>query len=61
MLQAKSNDRNTTKSCEISSKLTIKTPEQHQWRPSGVFIVNYEHASHFELVNICLDGNKDYS
>ena len=27
----------------IYSKLTIKTPEQRQWRPSGVFIVNFEH------------------
>ena len=24
-----------------SSKLTIKTPQQRQWRHSGVFIVNF--------------------
>ena len=29
--------------CEISSKLTIKTPK---WRRFGVFIVNFEHISH---------------
>ena len=37
------NNRNTRKMCEICSKLTIKTPER---RPSGVFIVNFEHISH---------------
>ena len=31
-------------------KLTIKTPEWHQWRRSVVFIVNVEHISHFVLV-----------
>ena len=25
--------------CEIYSKLTIKTPEQRQWRRSGIFVV----------------------
>ena len=25
------------------SKLTIETPERHQWRRTGVFIVNFEH------------------
>ena len=34
------------KRCEICSKLTTKTPERHQWRYSGVFIVNFEHISH---------------
>ena len=24
-------------------KLTIKTPERHQWRRSGIFIVNFEY------------------
>ena len=38
----KVNKRNTTKMCEIRSKLTIKTPEWHQWHRSGVFIVNFE-------------------
>ena len=34
---------------EICSTLTTKTPEQSQWRRSGVFIVNVEHISHFFL------------
>ena len=33
------------------SKLTIKTPEQRQWRRSGAFIVNFEHISHLYIVN----------
>ena len=40
--------------CEICSKLTIKTPEQRQWRRSGVFIVNFEHISHLVLVFLLL-------
>ena len=39
----KVNDRNTITKCEICSRLTIETPEQRQWRRSGVFIVNFEH------------------
>ena len=39
----KVNKRNTGTRCEICSKLTIKTPERHQWRRSGVFIVDFEH------------------
>ena len=39
----KVNNRNTRKKCEICSKLPIKTP--------GVFIVNFEHISHFCLVS----------
>ena len=46
----KVNDGNTRKSCEICSKLTTKTPEERQWRHSGVFIVNFEHISHLFLV-----------
>ena len=42
----KVNDRNTRSRYEICSKLTIKTPEQRQWRRSGVFVVNFEHISH---------------
>ena len=44
--------------CEICSSLTIKIPERHHWRHSGVFIVNFEQISHnvsivdFELVNV---------
>ena len=39
--------RNTRYRCEVCSKLTRKTPEQRQWRHSGVFIVNFENISHF--------------
>ena len=38
------NHRNTRASCEICSKLTIKTPEPCQWRRFGVFIVKFEHT-----------------
>ena len=31
---------------ETFSKLTIKIPEQRQWRRSGGFIGNFEHISH---------------
>ena len=31
------------KSVKLCLKLTLKTPEPHQWRRSGVFIVNFEH------------------
>ena len=52
----KINNKNTRTGYEINLKLTIKTPERHhtperrQWRRSGVFIVNFEHISHFLLV-----------
>ena len=40
------------------SDLIIETLEQsletHQWRRSGVFIVNFEHISHFVLVFLLL-------
>ena len=42
--------RNSRKIYEISSKLTIKTPERCHWRRFRVFIVNLEHISHFFLV-----------
>ena len=42
--------RNGSTICEICSKLTIKTPERRQRRPSGVFIVNFEHVPHHFLV-----------
>ena len=54
----KVNNRNTRKKCEIFSKLTIKTPERHQRRRSGVFIVNFENISHFFLVFLLLTLNK---
>ena len=41
----KVNNRNTRKRCKICSNLPIKTPEQRQWRHSGVFIVKFEHIS----------------
>ena len=60
----KVNNRNTRTRCEICSKLTIKTPERHQWCRSGVFVVNFEHISHlvqgfhvdFEQVNARWDS-----
>ena len=48
----KVNNRKTRTRWEIFSKLAIKTPEQRQWRCSGVFIVNFEHVSHLFLVFI---------
>ena len=36
----------------MCSKLTIKTPERHQWRRSSVFIANFEHILHRVLVSI---------
>ena len=49
--------RNTRTRCEICSKLTTKTPERHQWRRSGVSIVNLEHISHLILVFLLLTLN----
>ena len=51
------NNRNTRARCEICSKLTIKTPEQHHLRRSGVFIVNFEHISRLALVFLLLTLN----
>ena len=53
----KVNNRNTRASCKICSRLTIKTPKQHQWHCSGVFIVNLKHFSHFVLVFLLLTVN----
>ena len=50
----KVNKWNSRTRCEICSKLTIKTPEWHHWRRSGVFIVNFEHISHILLVFLLL-------
>ena len=44
--------------CKICSKLTIKAPEQRHWRCSGVFIVNFEHISHFFLVCLLITLTK---
>ena len=38
-------------------KLTVKTPERHQWRRSGVFIVNSEHISNIILLFLLLTLN----
>ena len=45
---------NTSKRCEICSKLTMKTPE----RLSTFFIVSFEHISHLFLVFSLLTLNK---
>ena len=42
--------RNCVTVSEICSKFTKKTPEQRQWRCSGVFIINFEHILHIVLV-----------
>ena len=47
---ARVNKSNTRTRCEICSKLTVETPEQRNWRHSGVFIVNFEHILHLVLV-----------
>ena len=54
---SKAGYRNTTKRCEMCSKLTIKNPEQRQWRRSGV-IVNFEHILHLFLPFLLLALNK---
>ena len=51
----KVNNKNTWERCEVSSKLTIKTPEQSQWR--GIVWTYFTHFSsisivEFEQVNI---------
>ena len=45
----KVNNKNTRTTCEICSKLLIKTPERLHWRRSGVFIVNFEQISHIVI------------
>ena len=47
-------NENARTRCGISSKLTIKTPERRQWRPSGVFIVKLEHISYLVLMFLFL-------
>ena len=53
----KVNNRNTSARCEICAKLTIKIPERCHSRGSGIFIVNFEHISHFVLVFLLLTLN----
>ena len=43
----KVNNRNTIYRYEICSKLIIKTPERCHWHRFDVFVVNFEHISHF--------------
>ena len=54
----KVNNGNTRTMCDISSNLTIKTPERHQWHSSGVFGVNFERISRIVLVFSLLTLNK---
>ena len=54
----KDNTRNNRATCEICSKLTLKTPERRQWRRSGVFAVNFEQIPHIVLVFLLLTLNK---
>ena len=53
----KVNNGNNRTMSEINSKLKVKTPERHQWRRSGAFIVNFEMISHV-LVFSLLPLNK---
>ena len=49
------NNRNTRTRWEICSKLTVKRPEQHQWRRSGgVFIVNLTYFKPCSSVSIAI-------
>ena len=41
----------------MCSKLTLKTPERRPWRPSDVFIANFEHISYLVLVFLLLTSN----
>ena len=50
----KVNNRNIRKSCEICSKLTLKSPEPRV----GVFIVNFEHISQLFLMFLLMTLSK---
>ena len=52
----KINNRNIRTSCEIYSKLTIKTPEQCQWRRSGVSILVFLFLSRSNRVGLPIDS-----
>ena len=54
----KVNNKNTRTRCEISSKLTIKTPERRLWCRSGVFIINFEHISQLVPLFLLLTFSK---
>ena len=49
----KVNNRNTRRSCEICSRLKIKTPQRRR-RRSGIFIVNFELILQLALVFLLL-------
>ena len=53
----KVNNRNTKK-CDRCSKVTIKTPEQHHGRRSGVFIVEFEYILRIFVVFLLITLNK---
>ena len=54
----KVNSRNTGKTYEICSKLTVEAPKRRHWRRFGVFNINFEHISHFFLVSLLLTLDK---
>ena len=47
----KVNNRSTRSRCEICSKLTTKTSERRE----DIFIVNFEHILHLDLVFLLLN------
>ena len=49
---------NTRKGYEICSKSIIKSPELHQLRCSGTFIVNFEHIPNLFLLSLLFTLNK---
>ena len=62
----KVSNKNTSKRCKILSKLTIKSPERRRLTSfNGVidvvlvfFIVNFEHITEFEQVNVSCDADQ---
>ena len=42
----------------MCTKLTIKATERRQLRPSGVFVINFEHNLHIFLIFSVLTLNK---
>ena len=52
----KVNNRNTRKSYEICSKLTIKTPERHQWLWTYFTAFSSVSIVDFEQVNVSWDS-----
>ena len=54
----KVNNRNSRTTCEIFSKLTVKTPERHQWWRSFVFVFNLKPILYHFLVFILLTLSK---